>query len=81
MAEFSQMIQEEYSVKKKPITKRNPWANAIVEKVYQKVGNMLWTFEVQDMELDECDPWSGILTAIVFAVRATTHIATKAMPM
>ena len=81
MAEFSQMVQEEYGVKKKPITKRNPQANAIVERVHQTIGNMLRTFEVQEMELDESDPWAGILTAIAFAVRATIHTITKVTPI
>ena len=52
MAEFSQMIQEEYGVKRKPIIKRNPQANAIVERVHQTIGNMLRTFEVKDLELE-----------------------------
>jgi transposase InsO family protein len=40
MAEFSKMMVEDYRVKKKPITKRNPQANAIVERVHQTIqGN------------------------------------------
>ena len=38
MAEFSKMIQDDYGIKKKPITKRNPQANAIVERVHQKLA-------------------------------------------
>ena len=41
MAEFSKMIQDDYGIKKKPITKRNPQANAIVERVHQTIGNMV----------------------------------------
>ena len=79
MAEFSAMIQNDYGVKKKPITKRNPQANAIVERVHQTIGNMLRTFSVHsNNDLDESDPWSGILTAIAFAVRATVHTTTQA---
>ena len=82
MAEFSKMIQDDYGVKKKPITKRNPQANAIVERVHQTIGNMIRSFEVQDMEnLDQEDPWSGILSAVAFAVRATLHTTTRATPM
>ena len=82
MAEFSKMVQDDYGIKKKPITKRNPQANAIVERVHQTIGNMIRTFEVQDQEdLDESDPWSGILAAVSFAVRATFHTTTKATPM
>ena len=82
MAEFSKMIQDDYGIKKKPITKRNPQANAIVERVHQTIGNMIRTFEVQDKDdLDEDDPWSGILSAVAFAVRATLHTTTRATPM
>ena len=43
---------------------------------------MIRTFEVQDQEdLDEEDPWSGILAAVSFAARATFHTTTKATPM
>ena len=38
MAEFSKMIQDDYGIKKKPITKRNPQANAIVEGFTKQLG-------------------------------------------
>jgi hypothetical protein len=46
-------------------------ANAIVERVHQVIGNIIHTFELQDNCLDEEDTWKGILSATVFAVRAT----------
>ena len=79
MAEFSTMLVNDYGIKKKPITKRNPQANAIVERVHQTLGNMIRTFQVQNM--DEDDPWSGILSAVAFAIRATVHTTTHATPM
>ena len=79
MAEFSAMLVNDYGVKRRPITKRNPQANAIVERVHQTIGNMIRTFQVQD--LDENDPWAGILSAVAFAVRATVHTTTQATPM
>ena len=80
MAEFTSMIEEEYGVTKKPITKRNPQANAIIERVHQTLGNMIRTFSVQSMELDDKNPWDGILSAVAFAVRATVHTTTRASP-
>jgi hypothetical protein len=47
---------DEYGVKKKPITTRNPQANAIVERVHKVIGNIIRTFELQDNYLDEDDP-------------------------
>ena len=50
MVEFRKMVQDDYDIKKKPITKWNPQANAIVERVHQKIGNIIRTFEVQDKD-------------------------------
>jgi hypothetical protein len=66
-------------IKIKPITTRNPQANAIIERVHQMIGNIIRTFDVQNM--DEKDPWSGILAATMFAVRATYHTMLQATPM
>ena len=44
------------------------------------LGNIIRTFEVQDAELDEEDPWSGILAATMFAIRATYHTTLQALP-
>lgn len=79
MAEFSEMLINDYGVKKKPITKRNPQANAIVERVHQTIGNMIRTFQLHESE--EENPLDGILNAVAFAVRATVHTTTKATPM
>lgn len=82
LAEFATMITEDYGVKRKPITKRNPQANAIVERVHQTIGNMIRTMRVHTREdLDVKEPWNGILAAIAFAVRATVHTTTQATPM
>jgi hypothetical protein len=71
---------KEYGVKKKPITTRNPQANAIVEQVHQTIGNIIRTFELQDNYLDEDDPWKGILSATAFAIRATYHTTLQKSP-
>ena len=81
MAEFAKMIVEEYGIKKKGITARNPQANAILERIHQVIGNMIKTFKIYDREdLEEKDPWSGILAAIMFGVRATYHTTLEATP-
>ena len=33
------------------------------------------------MELDTDNPWSGILSAVVFGIRSTVHTTTQATPM
>ena len=78
--EFKRMIKEDYDIKAKPITVRNPQANAIVEQVHQTIGNMIKTFQLEDNYLDEDDPWAGILSATAFAVRSTYHTTLQATP-
>ena len=81
MAEFRNMITNIYGIKQKVITSRNPQANAIVERVHQTLGNMLRTYRINHTKLDEENPWTGILTAIAFAIRATVHTTLKYSPM
>ena len=80
MREFADMVQNDYGIKKKGATKRNPQANSIIERIHQTIGNVIRTFQVHDSYLDEDDPWSGILAAVMFAVRATYHTTLKATP-
>ena len=80
LAEFADMIENDYGIKLKRITARNPQANAIIERAHQTIGNVLRTFQVQNTILDKDDPWSGILAANMFAVRATVHTTLQATP-
>ena len=66
MAEFSNMVTEAYGLKRKPTSKRNPQANAILERIHQTLGNILRT--ANKIDLDPDDPWSGILSAAMFAL-------------
>ena len=78
--DFQEMIKETYGIKAKPITVRNPQANAIVERVHQVIGNIIRTFELENNYLDEDDPWIGILSATAFAVRSTFHTTLRSTP-
>ena len=80
MGEFAKMVKNNYGVTQRPITTRNPQANSILERVHQTLGNMIRTFSVGDAYLPEQDPWSGILAATMFAIRATYHTTTQATP-
>ena len=71
MAEFPKMCHNDYGLKRKPITTRNPKSNAIIERIHQTIGNIIRTFDVSN--IINKDPWSGILAATMFAVRATYH--------
>ena len=78
--EFKTMIKNDYGIKGKPITVRNPQANAICERVHQVIANIIRTFELQDNYLDEDDPWKGILSATSFAIRSTYHTTLQKTP-
>jgi transposase InsO family protein len=78
--DFQKMIKEDYAIKAKPITVRNPQANSIVERVHQVIGNIIRTFELESNYLDEEDPWKGILSATAFAGRSTFHTTLRNTP-
>ena len=73
------MCQNDYGLKRKPITNRNPQSNTIIEHIHQTIGNIIRTFDVSNIVNN--DPWSGILAATMFAVRTTYHTTLQASPM
>ena len=46
--------------------------------MHQTIGNILRTFKVQNMVLDEENPWDG--ASIMFDLRATVHTTTQYSP-
>ena len=74
------MILHDYGIKGKPITVRNPQANAIVERIHPVIGNIIRTFELESNYLNEEDPWTGILATTVFAVRSMYHTTLRKTP-
>ena len=74
------MLINDYGIKRKPITVRNPHTNAIVERIHQVIANMIRKFELKTNYLDQDDPWKGILSATAFAVRSTYHTTLKKTP-
>ncbi|HEY9299078.1 MAG TPA: integrase zinc binding domain-containing protein, partial [Phormidium sp.] len=81
MGEFAKTVSNDYGIKCKGTTVRNPQANAILEQVHQTLGNIIRTFQIQDdPDLDPKEPWAGILAATMFALRATYHTTLKATP-
>eukprot|EP00957_Ditylum_brightwellii_P015334 1154272-Ditylum_brightwellii.AAC.1 len=70
MTGFINMIVSGYGIKKKPITARNNQANSIIERIHQTKGNMIRSFEVYSITIDEKDLWTGILSAVNAATRS-----------
>ena len=80
MAEFADMVEYDYNIKKRPATTRNPQANSIIERAHQTMGNMLRTFELSESEVSEDMALEGIISAIMFGLRATYHTTLQATP-
>ena len=78
MAGFARMCQNNYGLKRKPITTRSPQSNEIIEQIHQTIGNIILTFDVYNTVNN--NPWSGILAATMFAVCATYHITLQLSP-
>ena len=80
LAEFKIMMENDYGISCSPISVRNPQANAIVERVHQTIGNIIRTFKIQEMDLDNENPWEGTLSSTMFAIRSTVHTTTQHTP-
>ena len=79
MAEFAKMCHNEYGIKRKTITTRNPQSNAIIKHIHQTIGNIIRTFDVSNIVNN--GTWLGILAVNMFAFRATYHTTLQAFPM
>ena len=79
MPEFDKMCHNDYGLKRKPMKTRNTQSNASIKQSHQTIGNIIRTFDVYN--IINKHPWSGILAATIFAVRATYHTTQKSYPM
>ena len=76
------MLKDEYPIKRKLITTRNPQANAILERVHQVVHNMVRVHGITDKDDVPDDlAMDGILAAVRSAVLSVVHTTTRATPM
>ena len=62
------------------ISIRNPQANAIVERIHQTIGNIIHTFNIQQMDLDNDNPCEGIPSSTMFVIQSTVHATTQHTP-
>ena len=67
------LIELEYGIVAITITLVNPMSNAILERIYQVLGNLVWTCNITQTYVDTHDPWSVILTAAAFAILSTLN--------
>ena len=62
------------------ISVRNPQANITVERVHQTIRNIICTFTIQQKELDNENPWEGILSSTMLAILFTVHTTIQHTP-
>ena len=65
------LIKKEYIINPNCETMANPQVNSILEQIHQVIANLVCTFNLQTVYLDDYGPWSGILAATMFAVQIT----------
>ena len=73
-------MANDYGIPCNSISVRNPQANAIVERVHQTIGNIIRTFKIQEMDLDNVNPWEGSLSSIMFTIQSQVHTTTQHTP-
>ena len=55
------MMANGYEIQCKSISSIKPPANIIVEKVQQTIGNIISSFKLKDLDLEDENPWERIL--------------------
>jgi len=81
MAEMQRMLHDDYGIRRKLITTRNPQANSIVERAHRTVHQLISSQNVTGKKDLQDGTWTGILSAVGFAMRATVHTTQRATPM
>ena len=78
--EFTRMVRDDYGLKVRKATTKNPQSNTILKRLHQVLGNMIRTHELEDAYVDEANPWGGIIAATCFGIRSTYHTTLAATP-
>ena len=67
------MIENKYGIKTKPDSPGKPKANATIERIHKVLGNLVHTYNLQEIYVDDADPFMRILAAAAVAVRYVYH--------
>ena len=78
--EFKQMC-ENYGIKAKPTTSHNPQANAIIERVHKVVNDMLRSFDLENENLEEDNPFDYFLQSTAFKKHLSHHTTGNSLPI
>lgn len=67
-------------MRRKRISTRNPQANGILERVHHTIAECLRSFQLQKLEFDTNDPWTGLLDNVAYSIRSTYHTSLDTTP-
>ncbi len=76
---FHEMVQN-YGMRPARSTAYNPQSHGVIERVHQVVEDALRTFELEEVDLDDTNPWEPFLVAAAYAIRSTFHTTLGASP-
>ena len=62
---------DNYGVKAKPTTSHNPQANAIIEQLHKVVNDLLRSFDLENENLEEDNPFDYFLQSTAWDIRST----------
>ena len=68
------MMANDYGIPRNSINVRNLQANAIVENIHQTIGNIICSFKTQEIDLDNENPWEGIVSSTMFIVYSAHYL-------
>ena len=77
---YFQHLLNEYGVRKKPTTIKNPQANGILERAHQTFGNMLRTSELDMADSVSPESVEDFLDNAAWALRSTHHTVLNMSP-
>jgi len=71
-AEFQELC-ENMGLKRKPSGAWNPQSNSVLERIHQVVKDCLLSFNLEQRDLHEKDPFEEFTTKAVYAIRSAIH--------
>jgi len=79
--EVSETLTNEYGIKRKIITSRNPQGNSVIERCHKTLYNMIHSAQIKDKrDLDSFFGFKGVLAACWKAMNSTVYTTACATP-
>jgi hypothetical protein len=73
-------MRDNYGITAKPTTSHNPQENTIIARVRKIVKNMIRSYDLENDNLEEDNPFDYLLQSPAWAIRSTYHTTLQATP-